>query len=315
MSVYTEVERDDLIAFLGDYSVGELVSYQGISDGIENTNYFVTTSEGQFVLTLFEHHDFDELGYFLDVMTFFYQQGIPSAHPEADQQGQYLKQLCGKPAALVVRLPGRGVSSTATLAQCAQIGEAMADMHIAGQQFKARRDNERGPVWRQQTAETIYPKLDTEQSALLRNELAYQQGYAGLDLPAGVTHADLFRDNALFDGENLTGIIDFYFASDEYLAFDLAVAVNDWCINDEGLPDPQRYQALMQRYTQKRPLTEAEKANWNMVCRAAALRFWLSRLQDKLFPREGELTQIKNPDAFLHILKHHRQHPLSLDFN
>lgn len=315
MSVYTEVGRDDLIAFLGEYAVGDLVSYQGISDGIENTNYFVTTTEGEFVLTLFEQHDFGELAYFLQVMTFFYEHGIPSAHPAADREGHYLKKLCGKPAALVLRLQGRGVDGLATVEQCAAIGDILGEMHLAGNEFKSRRPSERGHEWRRQTADNLLHKLDEAQATLLNNELAFQSGYEELDLPWGVTHSDLFRDNALFDGDELKGIIDFYYASDEYLLYDLAVAVNDWCIDESGLPEQSRYRALMQHYLAKRALTESEQANWNMVLRAAALRFWLSRLQDKLFPREGELTQIKNPDAFLAILKQHREHPLTLDFN
>ncbi|MCC5795818.1 MAG: homoserine kinase [Methylophaga sp.] len=313
MSVYTEVGRDQLIAFLADYAVGELVHYQGISDGIENTNYFVTTDKGEFVLTLFEHHDFGELAYFLDVMTFFFEHGIPSAHPAADRQGLYLKKLCGRPAALVMRLDGRGVNQVASLNQCAAIGDMLGQMHIVGQKFQSRRSSQRGPDWRIDTAQRLLPLMDAEQADCLKNELAFQKGYADLDLPWGVTHSDLFRDNALFDGDQLKGIIDFYFACDEYLLYDLAVAVNDWCVNDAGTLDHNRYQALMQAYLKHRHLTEAEQANWNLVLRAAALRFWLSRLQDKLFPREGEMTQIKNPDAFLTILLQHRHHPLSAD--
>jgi homoserine kinase type II len=313
MSVYTEVERDQLVAFLRDYAVGELVSYQGISDGIENTNYFVTTDQGEFVLTLFEHHEFNELAYFLDVMTFFYQHGIPSAHPAEDKQGQYLKKLCGKPAALVLRLSGRGINSVTTLAQCQAIGDVLGQMHRTGQEFQSRRATERGPVWRRQIADVVLPLLDTESATILKNELACQAGYQDLDLPTGVTHSDLFRDNALFDGDELKGIIDFYYACDEYLLYDLAVMVNDWCVDENGLIEQARYQALMTAYNKQRPLVESEQADWNLVLRAAALRFWLSRLQDKLFPREGELTQIKDPDAFLKILLQHRDSPLTLD--
>ena len=307
MSVYTEVSRDELVVFLNDYAVGELVSYQGISDGIENTNYFVTTEQGEFVLTLFEQHEFSELSYFLDVMTFFYQQDIPSAHPAADKQGQYLKMLCGKPAALVMRLSGRGINSVPSIAQCQAIGDVLGKMHIAGEQFESHRDTERGPEWRQQMAEMLLPHLEDDAADLLRNELAFQTDYAQLDLPSGVTHSDLFRDNALFDGDELKGIIDFYYACDEYLLYDLAVAVNDWCVAENGELDASRYQALMDSYIAQRVLTDAEQSSWNLVLRAAALRFWLSRLQDKLFPREGELTQIKDPDYFLNILQHHRQ--------
>ncbi|NQY25700.1 MAG: homoserine kinase [Piscirickettsiaceae bacterium] len=306
MSVYTEVSREQLVAFLSDYAVGKLVSFQGISDGIENTNYFVTTEQGQFVLTVFEQHAFDELGYFLDVMTFFYQQGIPSAHPAADKNGDYLKTLCGKPAALVMRLSGRGVNDVATLAQCKIIGDVLGKMHIVGKEFSGKRVTQRGPIWRKEMANTVLPLLSDELADILREELVFQASYASLDMPKGVTHSDLFRDNALFEDDELQGIIDFYYACDEYLLYDLAVAVNDWCVDENGLIEHQRYQALMHGYLDHRGLTETEQVSWNLVLRAAALRFWLSRLQDKLFPREGELTQIKDPDAFLKILKQHR---------
>jgi len=307
MSVYTEVGRDELIAFLNDYAVGELVSYEGISDGIENTNYFVNTEQGQFVLTLFEQHEFDELGYFLDVMTFFYQYDIPSAHPAADKQGRYLKTLCGRPAALVMRLSGRGVNSVATIAQCQAIGDVLGKMHLKGQQFESKRTTERGHDWRQQMAEKVLPLLDADATLLLQDELEFQAAYSSLDLPFGVTHSDLFRDNALFDGDKLKGIIDFYYACDEYLLYDVAVAVNDWCVDDSGLVESTRYDAFMAAYSKQRSLTDNEISNWNLILRAAALRFWLSRLQDKLFPREGELTQIKDPQFFQNILSEHRK--------
>ncbi|PCJ31978.1 MAG: homoserine kinase [Gammaproteobacteria bacterium] len=311
MSVYTEVKRDELITFLNDYAVGDLESYQGISDGIENTNYFVTTTQGQFVLTLFEQHKFDELAYFLDVMTFFYKHAIPSAHPAADKQGRYLKTLSGKPAALVMRLSGRGVSEVATLSQCKVIGDMLGQMHAVGHKFDARRETERGPQWRQNMADTVIPLLEPESAQLLQDELAFQANYAQLDLPFGITHSDLFRDNALFEGDELTGIIDFYYACDEYYLYDLSVLINDWCVNESGLIDSERYQVLLTAYKLQRPLTDNETGAFNLVLRAAALRFWLSRLQDKLFPREGELTQIKNPDAFLKILMQHQQQPLN----
>ncbi len=306
MSVYTEVGRDDLIAFLEDYAVGELVSFEGISEGIENTNYFVTTNQGQFVLTLFEQHEFDELAYFLEVMTFFHQHDVPSAHPAADKQGRYLKELCGRPATLVLRLSGQGIHTVATLAQCQVIGDVLGKMHLVGKEFTSHRETQRGLKWRQQSAEKLLPLLDKDLAELLRSELAFQTHYTKLDIPFGVTHSDLFRDNALFEGDDLKGIIDFYYACDEYLIYDLAVAINDWCIDENGLIEHQRYQALMMAYLQHRQLTETEQTSWNLVLRAAALRFWLSRLLDKHFPREGGLTHIKDPDAFLKILKQHR---------
>lgn len=313
MSVYTEVERDDLIAFLADYSLGELVSFRGISEGIENTNYFVTTTESEYVLTLFEQHDFDELGYFLHVMSFFYEHGIPSAHPAADKNGDYLKMLCGRPAALVVRLNGRGVDDVANLAQCRAIGDIMGRMHLAGQDFPFRQPNPRGAQWREQTAAALAEHLSEEENTLISEELKAQRNYDSLGLPWGVTHTDLFRDNALFDDDTLKGIIDFYYACDEYLTYDLAVAINDWCVDEHGLVDPERYRELMQAYLQHREFTEEEIRNWNLMLRAAALRFWLSRLQDKLFPREGEMTQIKTPEVFSQILLQHREQTFSVE--
>jgi len=312
MSVYTEVERDDLIAFLSDYAVGELVSYQGISDGIENTNYFVTTDQAEFVLTLFEQHAFEELDYFLDVMTFFYEKNIPSAYPAADKSGRFLKTLSGKPAALVHRLQGRGVNSVTTLKQCEVIGDMVAQMHLVGGEFSGRRINGRGGEWRQQKGAELLPLLDADTADLLKDELAFQDVYQTLALPAGVSHSDLFRDNALFDGDELRGIIDFYYACDEYFVYDLAVVVNDWCVDEQGLVDESRYQHLMAAYQKQRALSDEEVEYWPLMLRAAALRFWLSRLQDKLFPKEGELTQIKDPDAILKILKQHRKNQFNL---
>jgi homoserine kinase type II len=312
MSVYTEVGRDDLIAFLADYDVGELVSFEGISDGIENTNYFVTTDKAGFVLTLFEQHEFEELGYFLDVMTFFYEQNIPSAYPAADKDGRFLKTLSGKPAALVHRLQGRGVNSVASLKQCEVMGDMLAKMHIAAPQFTGQRINGRGGDWRQSKGAELLPLLDAETAVVLKDELAFQADYQALGLPKGVSHSDLFRDNALFNDDELAGIIDFYYACDEYYVYDLAVVVNDWCVDEQGLVDHSRYQRLMNAYQAQRPLSVDEQDAWPMMLRAAALRFWLSRLQDKLFPKEGELTQIKDPDAILKILKQHRNSVLAL---
>ncbi len=312
MSVYTEVGREQLVAFLSDYAVGELVSYQGISDGIENTNYFVTTDQAEFVLTLFEQHEFEELGYFLDVMTFFYEKNIPSAYPAADKSGNYLKKLAGKPAALVHRLQGGGVNSVATVKQCEVIGDMLAQMHLAAPDFSGSRVNGRGGEWRQQKGAELLPLLEQAEADLLKDELAFQQDYQRLGLPTGVSHSDLFRDNALFEGDELKGIIDFYYACDEYFIYDLSVVVNDWCVDEQGLVDEQRYQHLMQAYQVQRALSSQETESWPLMLRAAALRFWLSRLQDKLFPKEGELIQIKDPDAILKILKQHRQQPLAL---
>lgn len=302
MSVYTTVERDELEDFLSHYSLGDLVGYDGISAGIENTNYFVTTSQDQYVLTLFEALSSDELPYFLDLMAHLAEHDVPSAHPMPDEQGNYLRILKGKPAALVRRLAGHNIENT-NPAQCAEIGKALGHLHMVGQSFNGHRANLRGPHWWQITARHLMPKLGPEEAALLEAELDFQRQHRHDALPQGVIHADLFRDNALFVNNHLTGIIDFYYACNDVLLYDVAVTVNDWCTLPDGDLDPTRLTALLESYQTERPFSEAEQAAWPVMLRAAALRFWLSRLKDQYFPREGEITHIKDPTVFRRILE------------
>ncbi len=302
MSVYTCVERHELEEFLRHYQLGELVDFQGISAGIENTNYFVTTGQGEYVLTLFEALSRDELPYFLDLMAYLAEHQVPSAHPMADDQGAFLRQLKGKPAALVQKLDGRNVEQP-NPRQCAELASALAHLHVVGQDFPGRRANQRGPHWWQVTAREVHDRLSAEERELLDNELAFQKQHSHDALPRGVIHADLFRDNALFVNDHLTGIIDFYYACNGVLLYDVAVTVNDWCCLADGQLDEERLTAFLDAYQQERPLSENERTAWPVMLRAAALRFWLSRLRDKHFPREGELTHIKDPAVFRHILE------------
>ncbi len=302
MSVYTLIEQDELEDFLQNYAVGDLVDYQGISAGIENTNYFVTTSQGRYVLTIFEQLDADELPYFLDLMAFLAEHEVPSAHPVADNDGHYLRQLKGKPAALVDRLNGSGVEQP-SVKQCRAVGKVLGRLHAVGHQFTGQRENTRGPHWWHVTAKRLHDKLNEDERKLLDAELAHQDEHRHDDLPIGVVHADLFRDNALFVDDELTGLIDFYYACNDVLIYDLAVTVNDWCSNEDGTLDDERVTVMLKSYSSQRPLNDAEQASWPMMLRAASLRFWLSRLQDKHFPKEGELTHIHDPDVFRRILQ------------
>ncbi len=304
MSVYTVVERAELEAFLSHYSHSRLIDYQGISAGIENTNYFVTTERGEYVLTLFEQHTAQELGYFLDLMAFLAEHGVPSAHPLADLKGHYLRTLKGKPAALVQRLPGESVERPFAI-HCFSLGKELGRIHWVGRSFPERRPNPRGPHWWAQTARTLEPMLDIGDRRLLEEELRFQSDYHFEGLPRGVIHADLFRDNALFVGERLTGIIDFYYACDGLLLYDLAIAANDWCVTVEGDLDRERLEALLEGYREQRAFCKGEAEAWPVIVRAAALRFWLSRLNDLYFPREGEITHSKDPDVFKRILLSH----------
>lgn len=303
MSVYTRVDTSELEALLRAYDVGTLVDYRGISEGIENTNYFVTTTVGRYVLTLFESIGFEDLPYYLDLMAFLAERGVPSAHPIADLAGQYLRTFKTKPTALVQRLPGAS-TATPNLQQCRAVGMALGYLHAQGQEFAGRREHTRGPRWRQQIAQRLIPYLNASDAALLQQEVIFQGQFSRSGLPWGVIHADLFRDNALFEGNRLTGIIDFYYACNSVLLYDVAVTVNDWCCVD-GVLDWHKTSSLLAAYHSQRPLQSGEHAVWPAMLRVAALRFWLSRLQDQLFPRPGELTQTKDPDEFKRILKAH----------
>lgn len=306
MSVYTRVERPELEAFLATFDAGELLDYAGISAGIENTNYFVTTSKGRFVLTLFEQLGRDELPFFLELMAFLAEHGVPTAHPLADRDGRYLGELCGKPAALVQRLTG-GTVDHPDAAQCAAIGTALARMHLAGQSFPQERANPRGPHWWREAVARVHDRLNADEARRLDEEIGFQFSHRHDELPRGVIHADLFRDNALFEGARLTGIIDLYYACTDALLYDVAVTVNDWCVTEQRTLDPERTRALLEAYAAVRPFTPAEHASWPAMLRAGALRFWLSRLVDLHFPREGELTHTKDPNAFGRLLAAHVQ--------
>ncbi|WP_127469866.1 homoserine kinase [Thiomicrorhabdus aquaedulcis] len=315
MSVYTVVDETQLIAFLSDYTVGTLHSFEGISAGIENTNYFVNTQkDGQiqrFVLTIFEHHSFAELPYFLDIMAFMAEHQIPTAHPIANQQGEYLQALYGKPAALVERLQGQGVEQPSVV-QCGVMGEQLARFHNAGQGYQAQRHNDRDLEWMDATFELITPFLPQDEVELIATELAFQADICWETLPQGVIHADLFCDNALFDGDQLSGIIDLYYACNAALLYDLAVMVNDWCRINSSNPadiefDEQKQTHMLNAYQAQRSLSPAEHQAWSAALRMAALRFFLSRLKDKHMPREGEMTQIKDPNVFKAVLLLRRQ--------
>ena len=302
MSVYTTVTADELRAWLRGYTVGELIELRGIAAGIENTNYFVTTTGGRHVLTLFEKLTAQELPYYLNLMAHLAERGVPSAHPVASRTGSYLGALNGKPAALVARLEGSDVAAPAA-AQCAAVGATLARLHLAGQSYAATMDNPRGPKWWKAVMPDILPFLSAADAALLSAEVRFQSLRRFPDLPRGVIHADLFRDNVLFAGDRVAGVIDFYFACTDALLYDVAIAVNDWCITADGALDTARTRAFLDAYAAVRPYTPVERDAWPVMLRAGALRFWVSRLYDFHLPRPGELTHAKNPVHFRRILE------------
>lgn len=310
MSVFTPVSDAQARAFLADYALGELCALRGIEEGIENSNFFLDTSQGRYVLTLFERTPEQDLPYFLGVMAHLSAAGIPCAQPMADRHGSLLKRLNGRAATIVQRLSGAAVT-VPDRQQCASLGKLLGRMHLAAQDFAPRRPNCRGPQWWAPAEQRLRPVLAAQDAQLLRDEIDWQSQQR-ISLPQGVIHADLFRDNALFQDGQISGVIDFYYACNGPWLYDLAVAVNDWTINPSGAVDGAAMDAMLAAYVAARPLVDAERAAWTGQLRAAALRFWVSRLLDWHFPRPGELTYAKNPNEFRDILCLHREQPREL---
>ena len=307
MSVFTTVSADELTEWLKAYPLGTLLELKGIASGITNTNYFVTTTSGRYVLTLFEEHTAEELPYFLDLMTHLAERGVPCPHPVKRNDGVQLDELNGKPAALVSCLAGRDIETPNEI-HCAEVGRVLANMHIAGESFSGKSHDTRDSVWRQTTADKVFGLLNAEDQSML-SQAMQRQASLNLDkLPQGVIHADLFRDNVLFDGEKIGGLIDFYYACRGAFLYDLAIAVNDWCVSADGSLDKPRVMAMLKAYHAVRALTAEESVVWTDMLPIAALRFWLSRLKDKHFPHAGELTHAKDPQHFQKILKWGIQH-------
>lgn len=305
MSVFTTVTPEQAGAWLRNYSIGSLVELKGILSGIENTNYFLTTSHGRYVLTLFEKLTPNELPFYLNLMAHLSNHGVPAPKPIANLQNEFLGELNGKPAAIVTRLPGQPVMDP-TPGHCALVGEQLADMHLSGQTFEQHLDNLRSAKWWTAAAPEIYPFLSDEDRQLLQSEIEFQASISREGLPRGPVHADLFRDNVLIDGDIVGGIIDFYFACIDSLIYDVAITVNDWCSNPDATLDPQRSEAMLQAYASVRSFTDLERKSWPAMLRAGALRFWVSRLYDFHLPRPGELTHAHDPEPFRRLLLTHR---------
>ena len=311
MAVYTQVGFDEADALCQRLGLGGLTELTGIRSGIENTNYYATTVRGQWVLTLFERLTTEQLPYYLHLMQHLARHGIPVPAPQADAAGHLVHTVAGKPASVVTRLPGSHRNAP-DAPHAAQVGEMLARMHQAGASLALQQPHLRGLDWWTATVPVVLPHLSADAARLMRDELAFQQQVAatpaGQALPRGPIHADLFRDNVMFDDtagpDTLCGFFDFYFAGTDALLFDVAVCLNDWCVApDDGLLVEERASAFVSAYTSVRPFTSGERRLLPAMLRAAALRFWISRLWDWHLPRDAALLQPKDPTHFERVLR------------
>jgi homoserine kinase type II len=314
MAVFTPVSLDDLNEWLTQFSLGKPLAVKGISSGIENSNFFLTTETGEYVLTIFEKLTFEQLPFYLELMRHLADRGVLVPAPIANRQGDILHSLHGKPAAIVTKLDGASQLDPKPV-HCAAVGAMLAKMHLAGQDFPIQQPNLRGLDWWRETTPVVMPYLPEDAQQLLRAEIHTQEAFAASpachQLPRGPVHADLFRNNVMFDGERLTGFFDFYFAGCDTWIFDVAVTVNDWCIDlKTGALDEARVRAMLDAYHGVRHFTLAEKTAWRPMLQAGALRFWLSRLYDFYLPREAEMLTPHDPTHFERILRQRINHPV-----
>lgn len=306
MSVFTTLTLDEARELLRDFAIGEITALKGIAAGITNTNYFVITQNHRYVLTIFEKSRYEDLPYFVNLMAHLAKRGILCPAPIADKHGVSLHRLKDKPVLMVSCLSGED-AVTPNDTQIAQVATALAQMHLAGKDFTEVGVNQRDAAWFNTTAHKVLPKLQTAEAQLLQAELDYQMKLDTGSLPRGVVHGDLFRDNVLFDGDKLGGFIDFYYACNDILLYDVAIAVNEWCLHhhgsDLGQVDETKIEIFLAAYQQLRPFEKQEWKLWLAMLRRAALRFWLSRLNDFYFPQSGELTYTKDPSHFRNLLQ------------
>jgi homoserine kinase type II len=317
MAVYTEVSFEEAAALVDRLDIGALTQLESCRGGIENTNYFADTTRGAWVLTLFERLTDQELPFYLHLMKHLAQRGIPVPDPQADASGELLHVLKGKPAAVVNRLPGHHHLAPDD-AHAASVGAMLARLHAAALDYAPAQAHLRGLDWIAETVPVVQPYLDAERAALIADELAFQRQVAASPayaaLPRGPIHADLFRDNVMFEGDRLTGLFDFYFAGVDTWLFDVAVCLNDWCIDlESGRLVEQRAAAFVAAYDAERRLEGSELRLLPALMRQAALRFWTSRLWDLHLPRSAALLTAHDPTHFERVLRQRREAPWHYD--
>lgn len=302
MAVYTPLTEDDVREYLAHYALGKLVSFQGIAEGVENSNFLLNTERGTFILTLFEKRTrAEDLPYFMALMAHFAACGIHCPQPVAANNGEVLGALCGRPAVIITFMEGLGVKLP-SLAHMPALGECVARMHLAAADFPHTRTNALSLAGWRVLAEAIgaqAKRISLHLAGWIAQELNYLQIHWPQGLPSGAVHADLFPDNVFFKQDALTGVIDFYFACNDAYAYDLAIVINAWCFDADHRFQSERVAALLETYQQTRPLSPQEKQALPVLCRGAALRFLLTRANDLLFHPEGALVTPKDPKEYI----------------
>jgi homoserine kinase type II len=310
MAVYTDVSDEELEAFIESYAIGALTSFKGIAEGVENSNYLVHTESGPYILTLYEKRVRPEdLPYFLALMEHLAARGINCPLPVHDREGRTLKELAGRPAALITFLEGLWVRRP-NIEHCAGLGEALAKFHLAGENFPMRRANDLSlPGWKALFASigAGADKIKSGLGSVIDKELRYLEDHWPQALPQGVIHADLFPDNVFFLGDKVSGLIDFYFACNDMLAYDIAVCLNAWCFEPDASFNVTKARALLEAYENTRPLNEAELDLLPALARGAALRFLLTRTYDLLNTDANALVKTKDPNEYLRKLRFHQR--------
>ncbi len=310
MAVYTDITEIDLKHFLAQYDVGELTSYKGIAEGVENSNFLLHTTRDPLILTLYEKRvEKSDLPFFLGLMQHLSEHGLSCPLPLPRRDGELLGELSGRPAALISFLEGMWLRKPEAK-HCREVGKALAGMHLAGEGFEIKRPNALSlegwkTLWKKSAARA--DEVETGLEREITAELAFLQAHWPKNLPAGVIHADLFQDNVFFLGDELSGLIDFYFACNDLLAYDVSICLNAWCFEKDGSYNVTKGSALLEGYYSVRPLSDAERDALPVLARGSALRFFLTRLYDWLTTPEGALVVKKDPLEYLRKLRFHRQ--------
>ena len=314
MSVYTRLTKEELEYLLNEYDIGDLADIEGINEGITNSNFYLQTTNSRYILTIFEEPNLN-LDYAIQLMEHLSYHQIPCPRPFKSKDNENIKKIQNKPVAIFSLLPGKTLSDTTpSLNMCEQIGEVLAKIHVNASKFNENYSGSRDFIWFNKTYEKLKSKLNTEEEIIIKDELISLSKKDFNKLPLGVIHADLFRDNTLFINDKLTGVIDFYYACNGYLLYDLAIVINDWCLNEDKTINIERKESIIQSYNKIRKIEQIEKDYWPEVLKHAALRFWLSRLHDKYFPTDGEITHILDPDEFKLIFLDRMNNNYSLIF-